>query len=212
VFVLNKRCLEGCSLQQTCIVRNLLRAVAALSLVFATPWAHAATMISTVEQLQNIQNNAAGTYILANDIDASATENWNDGSGFLPIGSALAPFTGTLNGNGHVIADIFISSNLANVGLFGEVGTTGTVKNLKLIGGSVRGPNTPALSPLGALAGRNAGTITNCLATTSVVGLQNDPTGGLVGVNAGSITDSYASGTNNGSMSVADEGGLVGDN
>ncbi len=42
--------------------------------------------IYTLEDLDNIRNDLTANYILMNDIDASETESWNDGAGFLPIG------------------------------------------------------------------------------------------------------------------------------
>jgi len=46
-----------------------------------------ATTITNVTELQAINDNLAGDYILGNNIDASATSGWNDGAGFDPIGS-----------------------------------------------------------------------------------------------------------------------------
>jgi len=55
--------------------------------------------------LQNIKNNLNASYELANDIDCSETRNWNNGTGFEPIGE----FSGTLNGEGHVIEELYIN-------------------------------------------------------------------------------------------------------
>src|ERR1700733_3826695 len=69
-------------------------------------------VIKTVAELQNIEKNLAADYELANDIDASATKSWNGGAGFLPLGAyPHKPFTGSLNGAGHTISDLTISSS-----------------------------------------------------------------------------------------------------
>ena len=44
-------------------------------------------LVNTVYDLQNMQNNMAGTYALGRDIDAGATASWNGGEGFAPIGT-----------------------------------------------------------------------------------------------------------------------------
>src|SRR3989344_5183235 len=64
--------------------------------------------IDTIEELQLIGNDSAyplnGNYILTRDIDASATVNWNNGTGFNPIGYPITispfmgPFSGVFNG------------------------------------------------------------------------------------------------------------------
>jgi hypothetical protein len=48
--------------------------------------------IETVEQLQAMNDHLDKHFILMNDIDASATAEWNDGAGFEPIGEQ--PFSG----------------------------------------------------------------------------------------------------------------------
>ena len=44
--------------------------------------------ITNVTELQNINDDPTQDYILGNNIDASATSTWNDGAGFLPLGSS----------------------------------------------------------------------------------------------------------------------------
>ena len=77
--------------------------------------------VNNVYDLQNISQNLGGNYGFAN-IDASATASWNSGAGFIPIGDAANPFTGTLVGNtGSTISNLTISSAASDVGLFGYV-------------------------------------------------------------------------------------------
>ena len=67
-------------------------------------------LVNTVYDLQNMQNYLSGTYALGRDIDASATASWNGGAGFAPIGTYYsADFTGTFDGQGRTISDLFIN-------------------------------------------------------------------------------------------------------
>lgn len=76
--------------------------------------------ISTVEQLQEINNFLNKHFIQINDIDASETIAWNDSAGFEPIGGDLIQFTGHFNGNNYSISGLTINLPSNNyVGLFG---------------------------------------------------------------------------------------------
>ena len=74
--------------------------------------------ISTVEDLKAIVNNLDGDYILTKDLNLNE-ENWT------PIGTQEAPFTGTLDGDGHTIeglaikGDSFSAAGEYYYGLFG---------------------------------------------------------------------------------------------
>ena len=65
-------------------------------------------LVNTVYDLQNMNNNKAGTYALGRDIDAGITSTWNSGAGFQPIGAGNS-FTGNLDGQGHTISGLFIN-------------------------------------------------------------------------------------------------------
>ena len=164
--------------------------------------------ISTIEELQLIGNDPAypldGYYVLTQDIDASDTVNWNDGAGFAPIGGSYAtPFTGTLDGQGYGVTDLYINRPDENyAGLFGYVSAGGTVTNCYATG-AVTGEVS-----VGGLVGVNYGTVTNCYATGAVTG--DVRVGGLVGYNVGgTVTNCYATGAVAGNTEV---GGLVGAN
>ena len=62
------------------------------------------TVINSVWDLQNIQNNLAGNYVLGADIDASLFGN------FTPIGSPITPFTGSFDGQGRVVSGLTIQN------------------------------------------------------------------------------------------------------
>jgi filamentous hemagglutinin family protein len=161
-------------------------------------------LVNDVNQLQAINTNLNGNYALGRNIDASGASAWS--SGFSPIGlTSNSGFTGNFDGLGNTISNIKIDLGSAtNVGLISTIGSTGTVRNLGLVGGSINGKmNT------GALAGANNGTIASSYSSaevkTTVTAATN--TGGLVGINSGNINTSYASGSISGFDNV---GGLVG--
>ena len=160
--------------------------------------------------LQSIaaSGNLGGHYALGSNIDGGASQSWNNGQGFFPIGSANTPFTGTLEGLGHEISNTGINMpTVDHLGLFGTIGSTGVVQNLQLIGAMVTGHYG-----IGGLAYDNAGTIRNVTAFTLVSGV--DMVGGLVARNEGTIANSFVSGTvtERNSNGVSGVGGLLGTN
>jgi len=171
-------------------------------------------LINNVDDLRRVGANAqtlAGTYALGTDIDASRFHGFGIGS----------TFTGLLDGNGglgrdYTISDLTLSSSRSPVGLFGFIGSTGTVRNLNLAKVSVTATGGPAL--VGALAGENDGTIINVTVSGTVKGgadLSGILAGGLVGRNDGTITLSSAAvnvRVGNGSELDNIAGGLAGAN
>jgi hypothetical protein len=132
--------------------------------------------------------------VLGSNIDASVTSTWNSGAGFLPVGNANTPFTGTFDGLGHTISGLRINQPLSNgdgIGLFGTVALGASVRNTG-VSGSITGDYY-----VGGLVGYNNGTITNSYATATVV--SDNYGGGLVGYNKGTISSSYANGSVTGS-------------
>ena len=107
---------------------------------------------------------SSGYYALANDIDLAGID-WN------PIGADLSEskggtavgFSGTLDGQGHVIRNISINSTtIQYAGLFGGY-FDGTLMNLGMEGGSIT--TTAASSTVGALARKLVSTTSD---TTSI--------------------------------------------
>ncbi len=171
-------------------------------------------MIYDVHDLQNMRNDPDAHYALANDIDASETIGWNWNEtegiyrGFMPIGGGLYPFTGTLDGQGYVVADLHINLPYS-CGLFGFV-DGGLISNIGLVDINVSGGSFVG----GLVAYNHRGTVSNCYATGNVSGV--DRVGGLVGgisgdyffpPDQGIVTESYAGVTVSGNNYV---GGLVG--
>ena len=159
--------------------------------------------------------------------DAGAGDTyWNGGAGWVPIGEGENGFMATLEGNGHVLAFLYIDrSGEDEVGLFGSVG--GVLRGVGLTsvdvtgqdfvgalvgdisGGSARDSyatgRVEGRDAVGGLAGRS-GTVSYSYATVSVSGARG--VGGLVGhQKANLITASYATGSVTGTDAV---GGLVG--
>jgi hypothetical protein len=168
---------------------------------------------ATTTSLQGIQNNLTGNYALGSNIDASPAQNWASatGTGFEPIGTLYdSSFTGQFHGLGHTISNLTINSarTLGGVGLFGEVGFGGWLRDVGLINASVISSSASDYSYAytGALVGENYhSTISNAYATGSVSGNYN--VGGLIGSNSGTINNAYATGNVSGRATV---GGLVG--
>jgi hypothetical protein len=169
--------------------------------------------IRTWYDLDAVRNNLGGHHTLMNDLD-STTEGYeelasataNQGKGWQPIiGTNDDAFTGSFDGQGHEIRDLFIDRPDEDfVGLFSIVGQGGDVENVGVVTATVSGN-----SSVGGLVGGNAGTVSNSYSTGSITG-RTYYIGGLVGFNgAGTVTNSYSTGNVTGYAGV---GGLTGVN
>lgn len=65
--------------------------------------------IADCQQLQDMNGDLAAHYELTGNVDCGETTNWNEGAGFLPVGDWGSEFSGTLNGNGYSISNLFIN-------------------------------------------------------------------------------------------------------
>ncbi|WP_276253233.1 CARDB domain-containing protein [Halomontanus rarus] len=175
-----------------------------------------ALAVQNVSQLQCIEeNDLEGEYALIDDIDASATDGWNDGDGFDPIGSWGEPFAGTFEGNGHAIDGLTIDRpGEDEVGLF-SLADRATIANVSVTNATVDGGvRTGVVVGSLELSGSSAAsTVRNVSATGSVSGTNS--VGGLVGgasdfyANPSEILESDANVTVSGETRV---GGVVGEN
>ncbi|MDC9721940.1 MAG: GLUG motif-containing protein [Urechidicola sp.] len=166
--------------------------------------------ISTLDNLYWLTQNSTEWdkyYIQTVNIDAASTNVWDTSAGFTPIGNSTTPFSGSYNGQGNTIDNLFINRPLEdNIGFIGT--KNGTVKNLGVTNVNITGRNT-----VGGLAGYAASLVDNCYSSGTVTGIVG--VGGLVGgipdTNNGSSTtsNSYSTCDVNGSQSV---GGLAGSN
>ena len=160
--------------------------------------------IADVNQLQEMNTDLSAHYILVDDIDASDTENWNEGAGFMPIGTEFDMFTGTLNGNMYEITDLYINRPTTRcVGTIGMIDELSVIKNVGIVNADITG-----LTYVGGLLGVNfEGTISNCYASGDIKST-NMYCGGLLGFNhEGLVSNSYATSTVTGNQYV---GGFIG--
>ena len=150
------------------------------------------------------------------DGDGSADSEdqfWDGGKGWQPIGSAAAAYDTAFAGNGLTLSNLFISRGDAeDVGLFGAVGSAGSIYGIAMLDAGVTGSRTAA-GNVGALAGRNGGQVAASFVTGSVSGSANDSVGGLVGRNAsgGRVSAVYGKAAVSAGGS-GDAGGIVGYN
>ena len=183
-------------------------------------------------------------YKLGATIDAR--DSWNEGAmgctayagdatlptgtpctGWVPVGdnsdgTDATRFTGSLDGNGYTIMNLYAyvkaTSGATFTGLFGMTGGSAEIKNLGLKGIYVNVSNTSTTeSYVGGLVGLvNSGTIVNTYAAGEInVSAQADGFrgGGLLGVNGGTLINSYVQAkVSVSSASNSNSGGLVGEN
>ncbi|MFY9261567.1 MAG: GLUG motif-containing protein, partial [Gallionella sp.] len=185
----------------------------------------------TATDLQGINDNLAGNYVLGANVDATATATWNAVAGFSTLANAAA-FTGKFDGLGHTVNALKIVLDGSNIGLFGYVDGGANIRNTgvtnvsisgngwdgALVGylatGTVENSHSSGLivgsNSGGGLVGATstAGVIKNSFSTVNLDAFHN--IGGLVGYHFGRIVNSYASGSIVNSTYSA--GGLVGIN
>jgi hypothetical protein len=168
--------------------------------------------ICDCNDLQKMNLDLDANYALWQDINCSSTRSWNSNAGFIPIGNDSTQFTGSLDGNNHVISSLFINRpTTTRIGLFGYANNGASVSKVGITDANVVG-----FQMTGILAGRFVGSISKSFTTgysTSVCNACNEGgyAGGLVGsILAGAtIRDSYSTAQ----VSVRNEGGgLVGEN
>ena len=182
--------------------------------------------IRTWYELDAVREYLSGNYILMNDLDSTtlgyeelASPTANQGKGWQPIGflEVYGPtcgwsgslswygLTGTFDGQGYKILDLFINrpdEEGGYAGLFGLVLNGGIIKDIGVVNVTVTG-----YSDVGCLVGFNRGTVSNSYSTGNVTGYED--VGGLVGSNRGTVRESYSTASVSGSNAV---GGLVGGN
>ena len=192
------------------------------------------TLVNNLTQLEGgVLVNSSGLYALANSYNASGDGTYSQ--------SPIAPiFSGTFEGLGNRISNLTINDadDGADVGLFSQVGSSGTVRDIGLLGTNVTGGQDANIgglvgfaggsivqsfvtgtvsgstgSDVGGLDGANQGTISLAYASASVAGY-NDTAGGLVGQNgpSGTISQSYATGAVSSAINFTNLGGLAGEN
>jgi hypothetical protein len=160
--------------------------------------------------LNAVRNNLDGKFLLMNDLDSTTagytelvSPTANGGRGWQPIGIWPNPFTGSFDGQGFEIRDLFIDrEGEDNVGLFSFVNTGATIVSVALMDADVTGELY-----VGGLVGHNRGSLSDCYSTGNVTG--HTHVGGLVGESGGIVTNTYSAASVSGSFEV---GGLIGQN
>lgn len=166
-------------------------------------------IITNLSELQAMEDDLTANYTLGRDIDASNSDQLNNGQGFDPVKNQYSAFSGSLDGNDHTISGLTINrSTESGVGLIGETSEEASITDISLRDITVNGSQG-----VGGLVGRNYGTIQNGTVTGTLNGYDPGPTsvGGLVGINfqAGHIEHAKTMGAVNGSSAI---GGLAGTN
>ena len=143
-------------------------------------------------------------------IDSSSSGGWQ------PVGDSVNnAFNAIFDGNGYVIRNLAIRSELTNIGLFGVTTANAIIRNVGLVNNLSDYTGSASNIYVGGLVGlQNGGSITGSYATGDADGGAgtSDYVGGLVGrQDRGSITASYATGNADGGDGGQDSvGGLVG--
>lgn len=184
--------------------------------------------ISSCLDLQSIADDLGANYELISSVDCDSVV-------MEPIGTPGTPFTGTLDGNGHEISNINISSVTDNSGIFG--GTSNAIfSNLYLDNITISGTNIVGaligisyVTELSRIAlsnsnitgtGQYVGGIVGYLGGSSIVKSYAESTvvtgdefvGGISGITIGpsAVSQSYFQGTVNGATTVGGITGQVG--
>lgn len=164
-------------------------------------------VIQNLAQLQDIDRNLSGLYVLGNNLSGRGS--------IQAIGGPHGIFSGVFDGLGNTLSGYSVSGAGPNVGLFAA--SSGSISNVNLASMAVNAPATGAASmSVGALVGRNSGQIVNVSTSGMHVkgsSYHRNVVGGLVGTNAGGSIDraTVAGSVYAGSHTIA-IGGLAGEN
>ncbi|MBQ9296865.1 MAG: T9SS type A sorting domain-containing protein [Paludibacteraceae bacterium] len=160
--------------------------------------------IATAEQLRAFAtetqtNSFAGEVVyLDADIDLESRQ-WT------PIGNADCPFKGELNGQNHVIRNLYIFGSTGAAGLISETGAEAQIHHLALSQGQIL---TDGTNDVGCLVGIHRGSMHHCFNMAQILANNGNRIGGLVGTNYGKIHYCYNTGLITKANTVV--GGLVG--
>jgi hypothetical protein len=168
-----------------------------------------------------LEENLDKHYIQVADIDASASAELSNGSGFQRIGTRENPFTGSYNGNGHTISSLFVSQVKIcchGGGPFGYL-KNGLIEQLTIDNRATRSQSreknfksenpeshqqkkllhdisTSNLSGNGGFIHYNdGGIVRDCHYKGPVIAYISQDLGGFIGVNTGTVENSHFEGT-----------------
>ena len=141
--------------------------------------------VRTPQDLQAMVANKK--YALVNNIDLNGME-WT------PL-FADSTFTGVFDGDGHVISNMTITSDVRVAGFFAY--NNGTIQNLALENVRINISSNQNVY-VGGIAGANYGSVSQCYVSGSVIatsGYRAAYVGAIVGENRGNIANCYSAGT-----------------
>lgn len=153
--------------------------------------------ISTLAQLQAISSHLADDCILLNDIDASATRTWNEVPnysdnyyGFQPVGT----FTGTFDGQGHTITNLYINrttefgttpTGYNTCGMLGAIhrgaAAGGFIKDVSILNADITGWEFVGILASTASADAVANMVIENVTTSGTVNIKRTSGGGFIG-------------------------------
>lgn len=201
----------------------------AFSALLVTPIAKADPAVITINSCQELEGIGRdegrpldGDYELGSDIDCFSTPEWNENSGFNPIGpNSEGAFTGTFDGKGHAISGLTMDrGGDDNIGVFGFTdGATIQDVNLRnvfiigrqYVGGLVGSAQNTTIQRVSIVNTNETAKVESYGNYTGGAPMAN--VGGLVGnLGGGSLTNAYARtevrGTYEGDLYYG--GGLIG--
>ena len=147
-----------------------------------------------------VQGNLSLNCTLTDDINLTGKE-WT------PIGDYDNRYTGTFDGGDHTITGLTVTTSDQYAGLFGCIGSGGTVKDVTLEG--VQITTTRNVGAVGGVAGYSYGNIENCSVSGSVSGSgMNGFAGGVVGYQSGGFLTGCSSSATVNAGNIA--GGVAG--
>jgi hypothetical protein len=157
-------------------------------------------LVATEADLRKVGTDTGGWSL---SVHYKQTENITLSGSFTRIGNSANKFTGSYDGDGKTITNLTMSMTDALLGVFGNIGATGTVKNMTVTGTITQNGNEST----GGIAGVNEGTIDNCSFSGTVTGTNSDEVGGIAGKNTGTIINSRNFATISGRTAI---GGITG--
>ena len=147
----------------------------------------------------------------------SGGDFYNGGEGFIPIGNSITNFTGTYDGDGKSISNLYIlqsTSSASYLGLFGKTNNA-TLTNINLVDAYVNGSNSTS-NYIGGIVGYSTGTtsISGCSSSGDFLGYRH--VGALAGrldTDESEVSNCSSSGNVTGNSDISGLyyfGGLVG--
>lgn len=134
-------------------------------------------LVSNIEQLKLVNMHNGRCFKQTANID------FNLGS-FMPLFTWDVPFTGTYDGGGYTISNISSMMKSDHIGIFSNIGKTGTVRNMVVENSYFGGATDVAV-----IAGGNSGTISGCKVKLCSVNASGTYGAIIVGDNSGTVKD-----------------------